>query len=1091
MRGSLPVEGTSLHTARGYGMVVLFNRVRIGFIIIVFFLCTGVAAGEADVVINEVMYHPPDTAPLAEFVELYNAGDAACDLSGWRFTKGVEFVFSEGVVIEADSYLVVCRDISAFQAAYGTDALIAGRYERGLNNAGEKIRLKDHLDLVVQEMDYLDVWPWDPDPDGAGPSLELIQPGLDPDDPYSWRSSVNGPTPGAENSVYGRRFPLYLSEPHHIPDKPLPDEEVTIQVQAHHQAPLEGVTLFYEVLLKNENSGSTGALAMRDDGSAPDAQAGDDIWTCTLPGRPEYTLVRYYFIAEDENGLQARLPHPEAETTNRAYFVAPGIESNLKTWWLIMTPSAYSALESHIYTDEREPAAFVSDTGKVYDRITVRYRGARARHTAKKSWKVVFNSDRLFRDQKRINLNAEAFDPALLREKVGYDIFEEIGAVSLQTELVRVHFTRAAGSTGTFLGLFTAIEQADSRWVRRIDRNNAVVYKSFSRSNRGDERYESNHNVYFEHYDKETHEDEPWTDFIRFTDEIDGLFGASEAVIKSYFEDNVSLPSFYAYMVANACMQNWDQFNKNHYMLFDLDGSGKWEMTPWDVDRILGDHWNGSFDHYTLTPYLGRQADPGVTGWNRVMDRFLAVRDFREAYMEQLRQALLTSFTEAKWLPHIDELSGQMADAADLDDQKWGGNWRSAVEKVKAFITNRRTWLLQTYFPGDPPEAPVAVSPVEGQQIQGLPFTLRASHFSHPEDGIVHLSSRWQITEDGDGWSEAVVDVVSFEGLTDYTVSQTVFEEETGYLWRVSYTANNGGVSSWSEPALFSTGDFGYVITQFDLGPYFNRDVVVNVGDGTNDPFDAGDCSMIEEGYRGGDGLPVDGEVGDYLLGDYSHDNSIQLGEGSASVAVEVAPALYIGLNFLAASGNGDADVHVVLRYQDGSEESTFVRTEDWFNDNLPAAINDMDRICGGSMHDANNPGLFVWNVSVDHTRVLEEVVLDPDGALSSFSGGNTLFNLMALNGIEMRSGAGFIRGDANEDLQVDLSDPIVILLYLFNDRVPPECMDRLDANDDGAVDITDPVYLLSYLFNGGAPPPAPFPGAGSDVTEDDLPCSL
>lgn len=85
-----------------------------------------------------------------------------------------------------------------------------------------------------------------------------------------------------------------------------------------------------------------------------------------------------------------------------------------------------------------------------------------------------------------------------------------------------------------------------------------------------------------------------------------------------------------------------------------------------------------------------------------------------------------------------------------------------------------------------------------------------------------------------------------------------------------------------------------------------------------------------------------------------------------------------------------------------------------------------------------------------------------------------------------------FVRGDANEDSRVDMSDAIGILDYLFRD--PPSlttCLDAIDANDDGTTDISDPIYLLVYLFAGGLPPPRPYPQLGDDPTEDTLRCML
>ena len=82
-----------------------------------------------------------------------------------------------------------------------------------------------------------------------------------------------------------------------------------------------------------------------------------------------------------------------------------------------------------------------------------------------------------------------------------------------------------------------------------------------------------------------------------------------------------------------------------------------------------------------------------------------------------------------------------------------------------------------------------------------------------------------------------------------------------------------------------------------------------------------------------------------------------------------------------------------------------------------------------------------------------------------------------------------FVRGDANEDGVLDVSDAIAILTGLFVSGRMPACVDAGDANDDRSVDIADAIYDLSHLFLQGPPPRFPFPRAGPDVTIDDLPC--
>ncbi|MCA8960723.1 MAG: hypothetical protein KDC38_09430, partial [Planctomycetes bacterium] len=77
-----------------------------------------------------------------------------------------------------------------------------------------------------------------------------------------------------------------------------------------------------------------------------------------------------------------------------------------------------------------------------------------------------------------------------------------------------------------------------------------------------------------------------------------------------------------------------------------------------------------------------------------------------------------------------------------------------------------------------------------------------------------------------------------------------------------------------------------------------------------------------------------------------------------------------------------------------------------------------------------------------------------------------------------------FLRGDSNDDLQIDLSDAVTLLGRLFSGAPPGSCADADDANDDGAVDLSDAITLLAYSFSAGLPPPPPFPVCGPAVAD-------
>jgi hypothetical protein len=83
-----------------------------------------------------------------------------------------------------------------------------------------------------------------------------------------------------------------------------------------------------------------------------------------------------------------------------------------------------------------------------------------------------------------------------------------------------------------------------------------------------------------------------------------------------------------------------------------------------------------------------------------------------------------------------------------------------------------------------------------------------------------------------------------------------------------------------------------------------------------------------------------------------------------------------------------------------------------------------------------------------------------------------------------------FIRGDANLDGRLSVTDAVALVDFLFREGPQPECLDAGDADDDGALAVRDVLRILFRLFRGDPvlPPPGP-ENAWFDPTEDDLPC--
>lgn len=82
---------------------------------------------------------------------------------------------------------------------------------------------------------------------------------------------------------------------------------------------------------------------------------------------------------------------------------------------------------------------------------------------------------------------------------------------------------------------------------------------------------------------------------------------------------------------------------------------------------------------------------------------------------------------------------------------------------------------------------------------------------------------------------------------------------------------------------------------------------------------------------------------------------------------------------------------------------------------------------------------------------------------------------------------ADFLRGDANRDSRVNVSDAVTLVVGLFRMGELP-CADAADSNDDGALDLSDALATLHALFAGDT---LSYPSArsGPDLTCDVLGC--
>ncbi|MBN1670747.1 MAG: CotH kinase family protein [Kiritimatiellae bacterium] len=546
--------------------------------------------------INEIHYHPLDDAFDSEFIELYNAGSSTVDLAAYRLDDGIEFTFPAGTTLGAGSYLVVCINPGDFGFVYPGITNCVGGYAGRLDNGGETVRLSrwDGVGWVTEDaVEYNDRGLWPSGPDGAGPSLELIHPGLPNAYPEAWLASTGQGTPGRVNSVYQSDPGPIITEVAHDPPLPFPGTPVTVtaRVMGHHEGALT-VTLRHR---QDRNPpGSYASLAMADDGLHGDGAAGDAVYGAVAPGLSAGAVLDFQITARDSNGPLATAPSGAPAQTYLCYFGDdPYYTGEYVTYHMLMTAANRTELETRdVSSDVLLDGTLVVSDGRVFYNCGVRYRGSSARNYNPKSYRVElprgWNIDGI--DQ----LNFNAVNPIL--QHVGMEVFRNAGIPAARAQICRLWLN------GTFL------TQTGERW---LDGLNGGVYVRMQKLDRDfiEENYPSESqdgnlyrgeggaldwlgtaaSAYTGLYTKVTNEAEAdWSDIVDLCDVFnntpdwnwpDGLSA------RLNWDEWITF--FAVHIVLNnneTCIANTQA---GDYFLYHDPADYQFDILPWDVDSVL------------------------------------------------------------------------------------------------------------------------------------------------------------------------------------------------------------------------------------------------------------------------------------------------------------------------------------------------------------------------------------------------------------------------------------------------------------------------------------------------------------------------
>lgn len=156
-------------------------------------------------VFNEINFKAGLLKPTDDWVEIYNPGNTAIDMSGWLYSdsnNSNKYIFENGFILQPNNYVVVAQNLTKFKAAYPEVQNVVGSASFGLSSEGEYIRLFNKTGVLVDSVYYKVASPWPVDANGTGYTLELSNAMLDNNLGENWFVDANKMgSPGTRNYV--------------------------------------------------------------------------------------------------------------------------------------------------------------------------------------------------------------------------------------------------------------------------------------------------------------------------------------------------------------------------------------------------------------------------------------------------------------------------------------------------------------------------------------------------------------------------------------------------------------------------------------------------------------------------------------------------------------------------------------------------------------------------------------------------------------------------------------------------------------------------------------------------------------------------
>lgn len=360
----------------------------------------------------------------------------------------------------------------------------------------------------------------------------------------------------------------------------------------------------------------------------------------------------------------AILSNPAAQTNDESWKVFDDLQVGR-----IDITAAPSALD-YLYRNTSSDSEFVASVrfrnrfiDHSEDSVGFRLRGNTSRQSAKKSFKISFNTFKKgnkFFGLEKLNLNGEHNDPSIIRSKLSLEKFSQAGMHSCRSSHIQVYIN------GKYYGLYISVEHIDEEFLKRhFADDGGNMWKCMYGA---DLTYKGDNPNLYKTASYELSTNETANDYSQLARLIKVLNKTPQALLPDSLERILDVPETVKFLAMSILLGHWDSYwtNNNNYYLYQEPGSGIFHIFPYDCDNTFGIEW-GNTNWTSVNPYTPPTLGAGT---RPLAEKILANNQFRDLYTHFLEYFKNNIFSLPLWEGHIDSLRDKITQPAIADNYR-------------------------------------------------------------------------------------------------------------------------------------------------------------------------------------------------------------------------------------------------------------------------------------------------------------------------------------------------------------------------------------------------------------------------------------